>query len=295
MNKVVVKNPRSVLTSVIVKNTLCYEKIIVGGMHPRDRAILISAIENDIKTYYIPHSITKRYEIIPPSETTMFVPGKFGIKHLQSMYTSNNLPILSPLGRPYLSDPIYCDNNKNNVTKRNTQVGDNISVMIITQPIKGGVREQFVQDIIESIRETNIQVSISIKVHPAESKSRYRNLVQDLQAKKIVTIHDEKLNKLLTESDLVITMNSNVGMEAMLIGTPCVIYNTQSPFREIPVYAVQDLVPVLRRPEKLRDFLMNLDPKRLNKMGKKQNEFFCDKIRTSGAISEDIAKSISNE
>lgn len=292
MREVIAENPRAILTSVIIQNTSDYEKVIVGGMHPRDRAVLISAVENDIETYYIPHSITKRYEILPPSETTMFVPGKFGMEHLRSMYDSDNLPTLSPLGRPYLSKPTYCDKNIDN---KNTQIGDEISVMIVTQPIKGGVREQFVRDILESIRDISTQLSVDIKVHPAESKSVYSNLVQNIQAESIVTIHDQDLDQLLMKSDLVITINSNVGMEAMLSGTACVVYNTQSPFREIPVYAVQDLVPVFQRQQDLKNFLSEIKFDEITKMKMDQLEFFCDNVKTSENMSNDIAQKIYNK
>ncbi len=102
-------------------------------------------------------------------------------------------------------------------------------VLLATQPmVEHGLwseerREDFFKLVLSAAREAGCQ--LLVKLHPREqSKAAYDSFLSKLNNEHIAIVQDEiNTPVLLASSDVVITLHSTLGLEAMLMGVPVII------------------------------------------------------------------------
>jgi hypothetical protein len=258
--------------------------LVIGSMGSRQQAILYAARACGCQTYHIPHTATTGYELLPPKDTLHFVPSDVAVQHLDNSNQSDDISNLVPVGRPQLAT-LYSERpeslNPPTLPYR---------IVIATQPFDDSIRERFVKDTVDSIISSNQQCEIIIKIHPNESPEYYRDLLDEDR----VSIVTDELHRNIKEADLVITVNSNVGLEAMVLGTPVICINEWEPMVRTRPYALKGPIPVLKSTREIRTYLDNLDPKALTNLREDQDSYVLEKYYLTNQPGKEIAKSINN-
>jgi len=94
-----------------------------------------------------------------------------------------------------------------------------------------------VQSTCEAVLASDQEITFLIKPHPKDNFQHFLNSIQSLaKAHKNIKLTQDRLEVLLEQSDLVITANSGVGLEALLYGKP-VITTGLSEYRSASYYA----------------------------------------------------------
>ena len=105
---------------------------------------------------------------------------------------------------------------------------DEAVVTLLLNPSEPAVRSVMIAEYLEAFRGT--PWGLTIRLHPAESKSQFQRLWQDLAPSEVggrTTIsQSEPLQQVLQASDAVVTYDSTAGLEAMLLGKPVVLYGS---------------------------------------------------------------------
>lgn len=232
--------------------TLAPENLVVGSLGSRQQSILYPAIDAGVNTYHVPHSATTGYELLPPTETIHFVTGEHVVEHLNNSAQISDVDNLVPAGRPQLLGVADRD-----VAPRDDSAEDALRVVIATQRFPDAHREEFITDILDGLEETPVPVDVVVKIHPNESPAFYDTAIQDRPYP--VQVAEADLHRLLVGADLVVTINSNVGLEAMGLGTPVVCVTRWTPLIRARPYATAGPVPVLRSRDDVVEFFADLD------------------------------------
>lgn len=271
VTKVIGFNGRALLSAPLVEGALSIldpDRVVVGGAHPRDRTVLFTARMLGItKRYYVPHSIVDRYEFVPDSRTIQFVEGDIAEKHIRKYYDEARAPQLCVTGRPYLQEI-----NKFAPPSR----GDNVPrLMLATQPFSTSKRTAFVRHVIEAASESPIEWDIVIKIHPSETADIYNRLYQDINKYDIrgITVEENNLVECIVNSTLVITINSNVGLESIVLGTPCIALNEWSPMISIKPHLAYSPVPVLTSKAEIIEYFDRITWNHISELTDRQLEF----------------------
>jgi hypothetical protein len=224
-----------------------------------------SGIENGADVYCIDHGIQAGDCPNPPPELIHFVSGELEA----SMYRES--PQVKEgwdwriTGRPYLTN-VYDEHGQG---ERETSTSEeSIRILVATQTFD--VREEFVSEIIRSARAADKEFEIVIKTHPNEEKSVYSEYAEENEN---VSVVDSDLFMHLNESDLTLTINSNVGVESIIVGTPTVCVNRWRPLLPDASYVRYGSVPVSRGGEDLVEFFEGLDEGRLSEIYESEKEF----------------------
>ena len=101
-------------------------------------------------------------------------------------------------------------------------------VTFATQPFSDQIRKELTYEVLRSTKDLN-EVLLIIKPHPRENLNLYRKFLResdaDISPDKIILMRGVDISKLLKASDLLITVNSTVALEASVIGTPVLTLN----------------------------------------------------------------------
>jgi hypothetical protein len=242
------------------------ENLIIGSLGSRQQAILYPAIDAGLKTYHVPHSATTGYELAPPPETTHFVPGPHTVEHLESSEQMTETNNLRATGRPQLLSL-----SAREFHQRDSSAPEAIRIVVATQPFPDPHRREFITDVLDGIAEVPGPVDTVIKIHPNESTAFYSDIVQDRNYP--IRVAEADLHEYLTGADLVVTINSNVGLESMVLGTPAVCVDEWSPLIRARLYATSGPVPILRSPSEVSEFFAGLSSDRIEEMTAEQTAF----------------------
>lgn len=199
-----------------------------------ERSILDAARANGIYTVGIQHGVIgpnnisynfldseAKYSPIPDST---IVWGKkwqeFLVNH--SCYTLGNTHALGQLRTDLV-------NRYRTVTKEELSSffpTDKKWVLFASQPQKDeNLRKQAALDVIKAVK-SEIDYFLIIKIHPAEDKKYYEELIRAERCKNCSVVAEEiDLYKLLATSDVVITCFSTVGGEAIYFDKPLITYD----------------------------------------------------------------------
>jgi hypothetical protein len=270
---------------------------LVGGNSSRERLFLEFARERELETYYIPHSITHPVRNLYPHapETTMFVESEFGATYLRRNFAVDRLPTLEPLGRPYFESLLQYQRN---------EVADQEDQLVITlatqQNHASRAREMFGKSTLKAINNGIAQqesVQVIIKIHPDETSELYEQLKTELQLDNIdsIKIEDKNLYRILQQSDIVITVNSNVGVESMILGTPCVCVVLFEPWIPTYPYAEHDSVPVLTNQADVEAFFADLKSVEIAEIQREQEAYVSDSYILEDEMGEKIARYIERD
>jgi hypothetical protein len=243
-----------VLYQRLITQTGC-EKVVTGGLDPSGRALICAGIDAGVTAYHIPHGTASMEAPNPPSELISFVSGSVDKRH----YTESP-QIVTPwncieTGRPYLTD-LY-----DRRTESEARQSETLRILLATQPLRE--EQSFVANTISTIEETIPESEIVIKIHPSEKPKKYHSIAAEKQA---VSIVESDLYDELKRADLTVTVNSNVGLESIILGTPTVVINELTPINLDPNYAVYGPIPALHTRDEVQDFFQNMSRESLLKL-----------------------------
>lgn len=263
------------------------EHVVVGSLGSRQQAILYAAIDAGVDTYHVPHSATTGYELVPPPGTVHFVAADHVVDHLAASDQLSSTANVVPAGRAQLVALRQRD-----ITPRADWSADGLKVLVATQPFPDAIRNRFIDVVLDALETTPTSVDVVVKIHPNETPDFYERATNDRPFP--VRVVDEDLHGHVAAADLVVTINSNVGLEAMVLGTPCVCVTAWEPLIRARPYATAGPVPVLETTAAATEFFADLTPERLDGLAAAEQEF----VETSyleGDPAERIARIIEAE
>jgi hypothetical protein len=261
------------------------ERIVSGiGYSPSAEAIWLAAQDLDAEALDLPHTIT-----LNPPQTGEFTDAAFLSGEFAEEYISTNYPKraegtkLKPNGRPYIELLIE------EVSGETQRTGDQVKVLIATQPFDEDTREMFLQGAFQGLEQVQIPTETIIKTHPSESKELYTSFKKS--SNHDFDIVEEDLWPELKKSDIVITLNSNVGLEAILADCLSVTINLRRFYNHKPLpFALASPVPVLKSGAEIDEFFKSLSADKIESLKISQKKFVEDGYELSG-----VARSVASD
>ena len=159
------------------------------------------------------------------------------------------------------------------------EIGLPVSDLIVTfatQPFSEQIRREWTYAVLRSMNQLN-EVLLIIKPHPRENPKIYRKFLRefdaDISQDKIRLLQEVNTSKLIKASDLLLTVNSTVALEANVIGTPVVTLNFME--EKDLFYSQEGGAIGVENPEALTDVIHKAlyDEKFREKIFINQNEF----------------------
>lgn len=254
-------------------------KVMVRGDSPRPRMALAAAEEQNIDLYYLPHSVTCGYEILPAQQkTTQFMPGPYEVDYLEKSPIENSLPDLVPTGRPIHEE------FRNQITKNSSSGAEPIVILVATQPFDDDIRKKFAEVVVNAFRDPPVDYQVIFKIHPSESAEFYEDYKSNQSDRVSITVKSGEIKPYLEQADLTITINSNVGFESMITGTPTVSYNEWAPRVSVFPYQKSESVPVHSTEAGFIRTITELDREGLKRLSESQQEFIESGYYFEGSI-----------
>lgn len=267
-------------TSAFLSQSSC-KSLVIGSLSASGKAILQTASNECIDTYHVPHSvITPKHVSVEGTEH--FVCGDLDMRYIRELDYEENLSKYYPYGRPYFYELFTRWGDSKLETETST-------LLIATQPRPN--RFEFANIVLAMALESSLIDDIVIKIHPAEELSEYEHYSKEYETVRVV---DDKLFERLSQSELVATINSNVGLEGMIIGTPCISINLWDNSTGEFSYLKYGPVPVLETINAVYDFFDNLCASDIKKLKEKQTKFARENIQLDEDPSELIIDHIVN-
>lgn len=226
------ENIKTIVWYICMRNIIKskkYDVIILTSYGKFGKAIALAA-DNIADVHLIPHSIM--FEPITGLEklSAVYCEGHI-VNKVDNANNVNFIPTGLPKHQSIKNNTRSCKNTKN-------------QVILTTQPINDTRRKKFVCDVCSAVLRCTGK-TVVIKTHPEENKSFYQNIVSNKLSEynSRITISDEKLDKHIVESEYLITICSNTGIESIILGTPTIIYNPYEPDLPTPLYSTKGPVP----------------------------------------------------
>jgi len=244
-------------------------RLVTNSFATKGRSILAAGDEHHLDQYHVPHSLFGAGFTPPPQRVTSFAPGSMEKEYIseQIEFVDHDEDFLVQ-GRPYVSE-VYNDRDKYPVTDVRDD-DDSLLITLATQPFEDEARRRLVEGVLAAIEQMDEQPTLLIKTHPSEDPSFY-DAYRDAHDNVVVKSSD--LFSVLAESDMVVVVNSNVGFETMLLGTPCFCFNQWQTMMWNMPYIQLGPVPVFASPAELGEYLASLTEEDLRSLSREQAEF----------------------
>jgi hypothetical protein len=258
-------------------------KTIIGTLDPVGRAVTTEACEQNVQVYHIPHSIATTEPPYPKSEVIQFVSGDLDVQYYEQVVPEELWWEWVPLGRPYLSNLYeqYTEqrNEQSTIDPERTQ----FEIVVATVSAPQHIREEFIETMCEYLQADRF--TVSVKPHPDENVKLYERMETEYENVRVIR---SGLYDAICTADLTVTINSNVGLESMVIGTPAVCFNSWRPFVVDQTYALFEEVPIFRSGAEFQSFATQLDGSKLSDLRERQSEF----VEESYLLESDTAAKI---
>jgi hypothetical protein len=245
ISKMVRNNYRQILSLILMKHIISgsqCQNVIIGGDAPRDRYTARIGDKKQKQIFHVPHSIQYRSKIPLPAKCLIqFLPGEPDRRLLEKSYSGDQLPKLIVSGRPYF-------NTLNTSKKKSTESN---KIIIGTQPYSNWIRNKFVKKCLAQIQRSDFIGKVIIKIHPSENRPFYQNIINNLENKQQIDVETGPVQDYITDNTCMITINSNVGLESILLGAYCISFNPFEPFIQKSSYIDEKLVPYITSDENL--------------------------------------------
>ena len=261
------------------------DNVVVGtGYGPISEAVWLAGKDMGMNAYDLPHTIT-----LDPPRTGFFtdytfITGEFAKEYIRGKQINKleGTKLLST-GRPYLEKL-----NKSTKDYR-TDATEPLNILIATQPYNNEIRRKFLKISLKASDLIPVSTEIVVKPHPNESKSWYESF-NCSSTQFIVKNYD--IWDMLQSADIVLTINSNVGLEAIIADCLTIGINLES-FQGIQPfpYSKTGPIPLLTSESEVRDFFEELTLERTNRLKKEQYQFVMNGYILSGAA-ERVASEI---
>ncbi|WP_226010914.1 hypothetical protein [Halomicrobium salinisoli] len=271
------------------------KQVAIGTESVLGRSVLLAARRTGCAGYQIPHSITTEYVAPIQLDRTIFLPSGLPIDYLEERVPQSarkNEDALVKAGRPYLTEL------KRDVAETSVERSDNsFRILVATQPHDDEIRDAFVENALAAAHlladALEADVSVVVKTHPSEDPEYYESVTGETDLPVEITDGDLRWN--LQASDLVLTVNSNVGLEGIIAGTPCVCINFWNPLLYDLLYAKQAPVPILRSPDEVQSFFRSLTADDVSALRSDQTEFVEEQFVLDGSPARAIASRMESD
>lgn len=225
-----------------------YDSVLITSSGASGNALALPAAECDVDTYVLPHSIRAP----PIGVNRPFYQGVFTEGEIASRAVKDQRTTFIPVGLPKHIDTYH---KRESITTDHT---GKKTLLIGTQGFADHLRREFIRETVPTVL-TETDWNVVIKIHPREDPAFYhRTLAEiDINTKRNdrIQVADDDLNRWITRSKLLLTINSNVGIESVILGTAAASYNPWSPTLRHPLYAKYGPVPSLSDSAALVDLL----------------------------------------
>ncbi len=289
---------RRLLLGLLVESAierLGTRQVAIGTESVLGRSVLLAASRNGCAGYQIPHSITTEYIAPVQLDRTIFLPSELPIEYLEEhvpKHARKTEGDLVKAGRPYLTEL------KRAVAETSIERSDNsFRILVATQPHDDEIRDAFVENALAAAHlladALEADVSVVVKTHPSEDPEYYESVTGETDLPVEITDGDLRWN--LQASDLVLTVNSNVGLEGIIAGTPCVCINFWNPLLYDLLYAQHAAVPILRSPDEVRSFFRSLTADDVSALRSDQTEFVEEQFVLDGSPARAIASRMESD
>lgn len=256
-------------------------RLVIGSLSLRQQTMLVAADRVGVKSYHVPHTVPTHYDTVPKTNTEHIVPSEIAREyHEESDFLWTGDKSIVALGRPLLAT-LAKDRSVFEA------VDEPLRVVVATQPFDDAIRSEFVSLVVSALQSADEAVSIVIKTHPVEDPEFYA----EFESKKL-TVTDESLHEHLAEADLVFVVNTNVGLEAVALGTPIVSVNLWEPFINSRPYQQRGPIPLLRSRTDLEGFVSDISTERIGELRREQTAFFDEQYSTNEDVAEAVAEYI---
>lgn len=266
------------------------KKVVVGTLDPIGRTVVHEACERNLHAYHIPHSIATTHPPNPRKEVTQFVSGEMDTWYYKNVVPRDQWWDWVPLGRPYLSELNNQYKGQTNEPTHCQSESKHLTIVVATVSGPREVREQFITTMLESLN--NDRFKIVIKPHPDEDPDLYHQVSEPYENASVITTD---LYDMIDEADLTVTINSNVGLESIVIGTPAVCYNAWQPFILDQTYALSEEVPVFRSREEFKSFVDGMNRGFISGLLADQRKFVSENYVLNENVAENIAEFIESD
>jgi hypothetical protein len=256
------------------------KSVVVGALSLRQQAFLFAAAEHNISAFHVPHTVSLRQEQVPKTNATHLVASPIAERYLREEWYVPDEASVVALGRPRLS--AIAGDRPDFVPP-----GEPLKFVIATQPFEDAVRRSFVSSVLQGAANLDTDVDIVIKIHPNEDIDFYQPIAADSDLDVVVTA--DNLQRHLCWADLTFVINTNVGMESMILGTPCVSINRWSPRTPIRPYQSAGPIPVLDTEERIHAFFDGLDEEAIISLRREQINYVDENYVPSEDIDQQIA------
>lgn len=178
------------------------------------------------------------------------------IMFLMSNKIKSRLTDIKPLETFEYLGPIAYDNYFNTTKHR----GEFNKITVFTQP-DDFKQEYFkiIEDLIRIKQEYNLNFKIEVKLHPREKDAKsYHKIVKKYSGIEVIG-KEKDSNYLIQHSDVVISINSGVLMQAIIIGTPSISVNYDNKFTTKLDFIENDVTKKVYSFEMLKSIILNLE------------------------------------
>lgn len=266
------------------------DKVVIGTLDPTGRAVVHEASKHDIQLYHIPHSIATTRPPYPKTDLIQFVAGEWDVQYYERVVPRDRWWRWVKVGRPYLRDLATQYGESTDSQSTDSSEHDRLRVVVATQPFSLRVRKQFVETMLASFGPDRFEVTI--KPHPDENVRLYEDITAEYENVRVIK---NGLYEKIVDSDLTVTISSNVGLESIIIGTPTVCFNAWEPFLFEQTYASAEEIPVLRSEAMFQTFVSRLDSNEISQLWSQQQAFVEDNYILESNITADIANYIESD
>ncbi len=272
----------------VISKTDC-DSLSINSASPTGLSILAAGAKHDISLYHITHSVVNKRQVPPPFNSTVFIPGEFGKEYVENLPYIEDSQNFEPLGRPYLAK--FAKRHADTDSSQSARVGGILRITLATQTLRERVRLEFVETVLEAISAMDQLVEVIIKTHPGEDPSFYDAYPDRFE---FATVKTGDLFEVLEKSDLLVTVNSNVGIESVIVGTPSVCVNLWEPTQINQAFAESGPIPILRTPQEVNELFVSFTQERLDSMIDKQQSVVESGYVLEGNPAKDIGEKIRN-
>lgn len=239
--------------------------ITISEHSSNERSILDAAKSMNIKTVGIQHGVIGpsniSYNFLESEAQYSPIPDQTYVwgekwKDFLASHSCYNIDNTITLGQ-LRTDLVHAYGSTQKSDLSQTFPTDKKWVLFASQPQKDeNIRKQAAIDVINAVKVEYDQFLI-IKIHPAEKKEYYTELIEEQKAGNcIVVAEEEDLYQLLATSDVVITCFSTVGGEATFFNKPIITYD---PLREdIAHYAEYHIAEQVTNASELKTAIDNM-------------------------------------
>jgi len=278
----------SYITATHLFKQKSYNKILLPGTTRTSRGVAYAAENEEIEIFHLHHGIGGKRIIADTLPQIRFTPGRLNQFYIEGSYNENIKPV--PTGLPKHQKILE---KKNNIeSDRDCTASE--TALVATQPFVDEVRRGFVSNVVDAIL-TETDFHVVIKPHPGEDSEYYQRMINnkyDSHSRERITIHEEDLYEHLYNANITITINSNVAIESVIMGTPSLTYNKWAPDVSTPLYVDHGSIPKFISRDGLDSFLDELNT---NRMIEEQDSMLYDDYMVYNNSVENIYQRIWSE